>query len=69
MFIMYNIVNMVGRYYAVIYGYKKGIQFLNENQDSNIIQRVSSMANVVGLMVVGSLIASVIKLRLLLKFQ
>jgi PTS system mannose-specific IID component len=57
MFIMYNIVNMVGRYYAVIYGYKKGIQFLNENQDSNIIQRISSMANVVGLMVVGSLIA------------
>ncbi|MGY3777989.1 PTS system mannose/fructose/sorbose family transporter subunit IID [Isobaculum melis] len=62
MFIMYNIVNMVGRYYAVVYGYKKGIEFLNGNQNSNIIQRISTMANVVGLMVVGSLIASVIKI-------
>lgn len=62
MFIMYNIVNMVGRYYAVVFGYRKGIEFLNKNQNSNIIQRISTMANVVGLMVVGSLIASVIKI-------
>ncbi|MBO1305682.1 PTS system mannose/fructose/sorbose family transporter subunit IID [Enterococcus sp. 669A] len=61
MFIMYNVVNIVGRYFAVIYGYRKGIEFLNENQNSDIIHRISTMANVVGLMVVGSLIASVIK--------
>ncbi|MFT4105221.1 MAG: PTS system mannose/fructose/sorbose family transporter subunit IID [Lacrimispora sp.] len=63
MFILYNIVNMIGRYYAVVYGYKKGIEFLNNNRENNMIQRISTMANVVGLMVVGSLIATVIKVK------
>jgi PTS system mannose-specific IID component len=63
MFILYNIVNMIGRYYAVVYGYKKGLEFLNKNSESNIIQRVSTMANVVGLMVIGSLIATVVKVK------
>lgn len=61
MFVMYNIINIIGRYFAVVYGYRKGIEFLNKNQNSNVIHRISTMANVVGLMVVGSLIASVIK--------
>ncbi|MDK8502437.1 PTS system mannose/fructose/sorbose family transporter subunit IID [Aerococcus sp. UMB1112A] len=63
MFILYNIVNMVGRYYGVVYGYYKGIEFLNNNQGTDLIQRISKMANVVGLMVVGALISSVIKIK------
>lgn len=63
MFILYNIVNIIGRYYAVVYGYKKGIEFLNKNSGSNIIQRISTMANVVGLMVIGALIATVVKVK------
>lgn len=63
MFVLYNIINILGRYYAVIYGYKKGIEFLNNNRESNIIQRISTMANVVGLMVVGALISTVIKIK------
>ncbi|WEV43189.1 PTS system mannose/fructose/sorbose family transporter subunit IID [Lactobacillus sp. ESL0684] len=61
MFILYNIINVFGRYYAVVYGYKKGIDFLNKNQQSDLIQRITTMANVVGLMVVGALISTVIK--------
>lgn len=61
MFVLYNIVNIFGRYYALVYGYKAGIDFLNKNQKTNAIQRISTMANVVGLMVVGALIATVIK--------
>lgn len=63
MFVLYNIVNIVGRYYAVVYGYKKGIEFLNDNKESNMIQRISTMANIVGLMVIGSLIATVVKVK------
>ncbi|MFD1449579.1 PTS system mannose/fructose/sorbose family transporter subunit IID [Oceanobacillus sojae] len=51
------------RYYAIVYGYKKGIGFLNDNQESNLIQRISTMANVVGLMVVGALISTIIKVQ------
>lgn len=61
MFVLYNIINMVGRYYAVVYGYRKGIEFLNKNSDSNIIQRISTMANVVGLMVIGAMIVTSVK--------
>lgn len=67
MFILYNAVNIVGRYYGVVYGYYKGIEFLNNSQGTDLIQRVSKMANVVGLMVVGALISSVIKLSTPLK--
>ncbi|WP_312431845.1 PTS system mannose/fructose/sorbose family transporter subunit IID [Lacrimispora sp.] len=63
MFVLYNIVNIIGRYYAVVYGYQKGISFLNDNRESNIIQRISTMANVVGLMVMGGLIATNIKVK------
>ncbi|MEK4298824.1 PTS system mannose/fructose/sorbose family transporter subunit IID [Oceanobacillus sp. FSL W8-0428] len=63
MFILYNIVNIGLRYYAIVYGYKKGIGFLNDNQESNLIQRISTMANVVGLMVVGALISTIIKVQ------
>lgn len=59
-FILYNIVNIGFRYYAIIYGYNKGIEFLNESQEGNLIQRISTIANVVGLMVVGVLISTVI---------
>lgn len=61
MFVLYNMVNMVGRYYAVVYGYGKGIEFLNKNSNSNIIQRISTMANVVGLMVIGAMIVTSVK--------
>ena len=53
---------MGARYYAVSFGYKKGIDFLNSNQQSDVIQKISTMANVVGLMVVGALISTVIKI-------
>lgn len=67
MFILYNIINMGARYYAVSFGYKKGIAFLNNNEQSDVIQRISTMANVVGLMVVGALISTVIKVKTPLK--
>ncbi|MFD2831143.1 PTS system mannose/fructose/sorbose family transporter subunit IID [Corticicoccus populi] len=63
MFILYNIVNMGLRYFAIVYGYKKGVSFLNDNQENNIIQRISTMANVVGLMVVGAIIATIIDVQ------
>ena len=58
---------MGARYYAVSFGYKKGIAFLNNNEQSDVIQRISTMANVVGLMVVGALISTVIKVKTPLK--
>ena len=68
MFILYNIVNIGGRLYAVFFGYHKGMDFLKNNQHSDAIKRISTMANVVGLMVVGALIATVVKVSTPIKF-
>lgn len=61
MFILYNIINWGGRIYGVKIGYHKGLEFIKSNNESNILGRITSMANVVGLMVVGSLIATTVK--------
>lgn len=61
MFVLYNIINWGGRIYGVRIGYYKGMDFIKNNNESNILARVTSMANVVGLMVIGSLIATTVR--------
>jgi PTS system mannose-specific IID component len=61
MFILYNIINWGGRIYGVKIGYYKGLDFIAKNNESNILARITSMANVVGLMVIGSLIATTVR--------
>ena len=63
MFLLYNIVNIATKYYGIHYGYSKGIDLINSG--NNILQRISNMANVVGLMVIGALISSVVNIKLL----
>lgn len=63
MFLMYNVVNVGTKYYGLHKGYEKGLELINDSEN-NMLQRLSNMANVVGLMVVGSLIASVVKVNI-----
>lgn len=67
MFLLYNIVNVAIKYYGIHLGYSKGIDLVN-GAEGGILQRVTNMANVVGLMVVGALIASVVKIEVLTEF-
>ena len=67
MFLLYNIVNVATKYYGIYLGYKKGMDLVNE-AGGGVLQRVTNIANVVGLMVVGALIASVVKINVLLEF-
>ena len=62
MFLLYNIVNVATKYYGIHLGYKKGMDLVNE-AGGGVLQRVTNIANVVGLMVVGALIASVVKIN------
>jgi len=63
MFILYNIVQQGAKYYGLHYGYKKGVEFLKESGDSNVIARILNVVNVTGLMVVGGLIATSVSLK------
>ena len=63
MFLLYNTVNVAIKYYGIHLGYAKGMSMI-EGTGGNILQRLSHMANVVGLMVIGALIASVVKVNI-----
>jgi len=67
MFLLYNIVNVATKYYGIHMGYEKGISLIN-GSETNILQRLTNMANIVGLMVVGGLIASSVKIKVALEF-
>ncbi|XXD08403.1 PTS system mannose/fructose/sorbose family transporter subunit IID [Klebsiella sp. R445] len=62
MFILFNVVNVGSKYFFIHYGYNKGVNLIEQSKNSNIIQRISNIANVVGVMVLGSLIATTVKI-------
>lgn len=62
MFLLYNVVNVASKYYGIHLGYSKGMEMIN-GAGGNVLQRLSNMANVVGLMVIGALVASVVKVN------
>lgn len=62
MFLLYNSVNIASKYYGIHLGHAKGVELI-EGVGGNILQRLSNIANVVGLMVIGGLIASVVKVN------
>lgn len=61
MFLLFNFVNLSTKYFFIHYGYNKGVDLIEQSKNSNIIQRISNLANVVGVMVLGSLIATSVK--------
>lgn len=65
MFLLYNIVNIATKYYGIHWGYEKGLAMINGSAGNNVLQRLSTIANVVGLTVIGALIASVVKIKIL----
>lgn len=68
MFFMYNVVNVGLKYYGIHFGYSKGMSLVS-GSDGNILQRVTNIANALGLMVVGALIASVVKVDVLMEIS
>lgn len=68
MFLLYNVANVATKYYGIHWGYAKGIDMIN-GAGSSILQRFSNIANVVGLMVVGALVASVVKINVIAKIS
>ncbi|WP_027417211.1 PTS system mannose/fructose/sorbose family transporter subunit IID [Aneurinibacillus terranovensis] len=67
--ILWNIFNFGFRYYSLNYGYKMGIGMLKNIRESNLVQKISEGASVVGLMVLGVLVASWIRIETPLQFH
>ena len=67
MFLLYNVVNVATKYYGIHLGYEKGMSLIN-GSETNMLQRLANMANIVGLMFIGGLIASSVKIKVALEF-
>lgn len=56
--VLWNILNFGFRYYSLMYGYKTGVNILRDLKQTNIVQKISEGASVLGLIVLGVLVAS-----------
>jgi len=65
--VMWNIFNFSFRYYTLMYGYNKGTSMLRDIKSSNIIEKISTGASILGLMVLGVLVASWINIKTVLE--
>ncbi len=63
MFVIYNILNVGSKYYLLHWGYDKGTSFLEGDRTQEMIRKISTVSSVVGLMAVGSLISTSVKMK------
>ena len=70
MFLMINGLYTPLKYYGLFYGYKKGESVINEKDEgTRVLDRLSGMANVLGVIVIGGLIAGNVKVKIGTQFQ
>ncbi|MBP1040246.1 PTS system mannose/fructose/sorbose family transporter subunit IID [Vagococcus sp. BWB3-3] len=68
-FVLFSITIWPIKYKGVFLGYEKGSELLTGKNGSNLLRRVSTMGNVVGMMVVGALIVSTVKITTPLEYS
>ena len=64
--VMWNLFNFSFRYFTLIYGYNKGTSMMRDIKNSNI-EKISTGASILGLMVLGVLVASWINIKTVLE--
>lgn len=62
--LLFNIFNIGTRYFGVKYGYKFGSEFVNKLSGGNVMQRISEATTLVGLMVLGTMTATMVSVPL-----
>jgi mannose PTS system EIID component len=65
---MFNAVNIPLKYYGIRFGYEKGVSLLENIKDSSIIQRYTTMASILGLVIIGGLIPQMVAVKIPLTF-
>ncbi len=62
--LLFNIPNVLCRYYGLQVGYQMGTNFLTQMEKSGIMQKIFTAASMVGLMVIGGMVVSMVSLNL-----
>lgn len=66
--VLYNIVNLGCRYYGLHQGYKMGTALLTKLQESGVMQKVFQATAIVGLTVIGAMVAAMVNVNLGISF-
>ncbi|MDO5409674.1 MAG: PTS system mannose/fructose/sorbose family transporter subunit IID [Lachnospiraceae bacterium] len=66
--LLYNIPAFFIRYFGMMKGYELGTTLLEKLQKSGLMNKVTNMTGIVGLMTIGSMIATMVSLKVPLQF-
>ncbi|MDR1793942.1 MAG: PTS system mannose/fructose/sorbose family transporter subunit IID [Erysipelotrichaceae bacterium] len=64
MFVIYNAINIAIKYYGIIIGYQRGAVFVTSGDQAKIMTYIINFATMVGVMVLGCLISSSVRLTI-----
>lgn len=67
--VIWNIINFGFRYWSLMYGRNTGLSLLEQMKESNIVQKISEGASVLGLLVLGVLVASWVSISTPLEYK
>lgn len=62
-----NVPGFLSRYFGLKYGLKYGVKFFGDISSSDVISRLTKAASVLGLMVIGGMVATTVDLSLVLE--
>lgn len=62
--LMFNVLSIPMKSYGIKYGYEKGASFFQEANKSGVIQRYTTMATILGLVLIGGLIPQMVTLKI-----
>lgn len=68
-FALFNIINISLKYYGMHYGYSVGADLLEDSKVKGTLDRVTRFSTIVGLILVGGLIAQMVSVNLGLEFS
>lgn len=59
-----NIPGFLARFYCLRYGFKYGVKFFGNMENNDVIAKVTKSASILGLMVIGSMIATTVSIEI-----
>ena len=67
--ILFNVPNFAARYYLTFEGYKLGTSFLSKVEESGVMEKLFKSASILGLMVIGAMVATTMNVPLTVTFN
>ncbi|MFR3520908.1 MAG: PTS system mannose/fructose/sorbose family transporter subunit IID [Coprobacillus cateniformis] len=52
------------KYYGTVLGYEKGVEYINSGEQAKVMQKIINIATMVGVIVIGALIGSYVKVNI-----